>query len=264
MTECKKPAKDAYGTKEWATSNVNCYYGCSNDCRYCYAKKIALRFGRATADSWAKMVPNDDAIRHNYQQRKGRVMFPTTHDITPTSVGNCVRVLRKLLHNGNEVLVTTKPNPACIETLCNELATYRNRMQFRFTITSADNALLNFWEPGAPSLEDRMLGMHIAFADGFKTSVSIEPFLDRDPIPLIRIVRPLATESVWIGPMSQIQRKGLTPEEIPFYEAVRENYTNANLTRIYHAIEEIRRTSSDNDATIRLKFKMRKKLGLVA
>lgn len=26
-------------TKEWVDSNVNCYFGCSNNCRYCYAKK---------------------------------------------------------------------------------------------------------------------------------------------------------------------------------------------------------------------------------
>jgi DNA repair photolyase len=34
------------GTKEWADHNVNCIRGCSNDCRYCYAKIMAKRFGR--------------------------------------------------------------------------------------------------------------------------------------------------------------------------------------------------------------------------
>lgn len=41
-----KIQKITLGTKEWADSNVNCYLGCSNNCRYCYAKKMAIRFNR--------------------------------------------------------------------------------------------------------------------------------------------------------------------------------------------------------------------------
>ena len=39
-----KTHKITLGTKEWADSNVNCYFGCSNNCKYCYAKKMAIRF----------------------------------------------------------------------------------------------------------------------------------------------------------------------------------------------------------------------------
>lgn len=38
------------GTKEWASSNINLFYGCANNCMYCYAKKMALRFGRIKSE----------------------------------------------------------------------------------------------------------------------------------------------------------------------------------------------------------------------
>ena len=33
------------GTKEWAKENVNCVTGCSNNCRYCYARAMGTRVG---------------------------------------------------------------------------------------------------------------------------------------------------------------------------------------------------------------------------
>ena len=33
-----------FGTKEWAPYNFNFMNGCSNDCSYCYAKEMAVRF----------------------------------------------------------------------------------------------------------------------------------------------------------------------------------------------------------------------------
>ncbi len=41
--------KPPTGTQEWAASNVNIQDGCEHDCRYCYAKTMAIRFKRATA-----------------------------------------------------------------------------------------------------------------------------------------------------------------------------------------------------------------------
>lgn len=48
----KPNRKKTYGTREWATKTVNCCTGCSNDCQYCYAKGIAVRFKRLDANQW--------------------------------------------------------------------------------------------------------------------------------------------------------------------------------------------------------------------
>ena len=82
--------KLATGTKEWADSNVNLVNGCKNDCRYCYAKKMAIRFGRKTNATWKEMEVNQEAIKKSYKKRTGRIMFPSSHDITPEVLDPCI------------------------------------------------------------------------------------------------------------------------------------------------------------------------------
>ena len=36
------------GTQEWSVKTINCCTGCSHDCRYCYAKGMAVRFKQVT------------------------------------------------------------------------------------------------------------------------------------------------------------------------------------------------------------------------
>lgn len=194
------------GTKEWADTNVNCYYGCSNDCIYCYAKKMAIRFGRKTEENWKIMEPNWKAMEKGYGNRQGRIMFPTSHDITENSEENCFYVLQKLLKVGNEVLITTKPYLKAVKRICDELSRYKNQIQFRFTITSLNQWTLNEYEPSAPSFVERISALVYAAKSGYKTSISIEPFLDMNPIPLIIMVAPYATESIWLGKLNYMKR----------------------------------------------------------
>ena len=74
-------------------------------------------------------------------------MFPTSHDITPRFLDDCVTVLKKLLAAGNEVLIVSKPHLECVERLCRELAEHKDKIVFRFTIGAMDDKLLRFWEP---------------------------------------------------------------------------------------------------------------------
>ena len=67
------------GTREWASSNVNIQAGCEHDCRYCYAKAMAVRFGRATPGSWAQPVIDPKRAGKGYARRRGRIMFPSSH-----------------------------------------------------------------------------------------------------------------------------------------------------------------------------------------
>lgn len=191
------------GTKEWADWNHNIFLGCHNNCRYCYAKFMALRFGRIKSlDEWSKPILNKKAFFQPIRKRKGRGMFPTTHDITPQTFVHCGITLKRLLKAGNEVLITTKPNINLIKMLCRQIEPYKERAQFRFTITSINNSILKSWEVNAPNYQNRKTSLIYAFQEGFKTSVSIEPYLDSDPIPLIKELAPYCTESVWIGTMN--------------------------------------------------------------
>lgn len=237
----RKQRKITSGTREWADYNVNCVAGCYNNCRYCYAKVMAKRFGRATEETWKLMKVRHEAVSKNYKKKPGRMMFPSSHDITdePEIREACFKVLNTLLKNGNEVLITTKPRLRVIQKIIDKFSKCSDNIQFRFTITSIDDDLLRFWEPNAPSFAERMNSLKYAFFMDYKTSVSIEPFLDYDPEPLIRCVEPYCTESIWIGKMNYIQRNNLSSFEQPYYEKVRKNYSHARLKEIYWKLKEI-------------------------
>lgn len=230
------------GTREWADHNVNCVKGCWNDCRYCYAKLMAKRFGRCTNQTWKEMVLNRRVLEQDFGKFRGRVMFPSSHDIVdiPHVKGACFLVLNKLLTAGNEVLVTIKPSLTVTRDIIMTFAAFRSQMQFRFTITSLDNTLLTFWEPNAPRFEERLESLKYAYEADFKTSVSIEPFLDRNPRGLVDMVLPYVTESIWIGPMNYIPKNGISLEDEWQYAEIRSKYEVRHLKQIYEGMKDIR------------------------
>lgn len=191
--------KPAFGTKEWSDYNINVCSGCANRCAYCYSQSMAIRFGRKTQRTWEFEEINQIAVEKNYRKRDGVCMMPSSHDITPGTVEASIVVLKKLLDVGNEVLIVTKPRYDVIVRLCEELKEYKEQILFRFTIGSVDSSVLKFWEPGAPSFEERLLALEYAYQQGFKTSISMEPTLDLFPEKVIEKVYDYVTNDIWIG-----------------------------------------------------------------
>jgi DNA repair photolyase len=234
-----KKSKNPTGTKEWADHNVNCISGCLHNCRYCYAKIMANRFGRNSGKNWQKMSVRSDAVNKNYGKYRGRIMFPTSHDIVniPEIEEACFIVLEKLLQKKNDVLLTTKPNFKIIKKIDTNFSDFREFLQFRFTITSTDNDLLRFWEPNAPQYEERLQALKFAFNKNYKTSVSIEPFLDYNPRNLVEQISPYITESIWLGIMNYIPQKNISDDEISYYKSIRKNYSKQHLEEIVRELK---------------------------
>ena len=136
-------------------------------------------------------------------------------------------VLEKLLAAGNDVLIVSKPHLDCIRTICNAFGHYSDqfrvvrchdqpdmaddnrlfRIVFRFTIGAVNDRILKFWEPNAPTYEERKAALKYAFDAGFQTSVSAEPMLDAPNIDLlVSDLMPYITDSFWIGEMNHIGR----------------------------------------------------------
>jgi len=228
------------GTKEWADHNVNCIKGCSNNCRYCYAKIIAKRFGRCTEETWKDIEISRDVLNKTFKKYNGRVMFPSSHDIidTPEAKEACFTVIEKLLEAGNELLITTKPKLSITGDIIKRFHSFKLLIQFRFTITSMDNQLLSFWEPNAPPFEERLKSLKYAYEKGFKTSVSIEPFLDYTPQTLINILSPYITESIWLGPMNYIPKNGILNDDKQQYAEIRKKYEIDHLRDIYEDLKD--------------------------
>ncbi len=200
----KKPT----GTREWATTNINIARGCEHNCRYCYGKANALRFGRIknTAE-WQEMVIQREKVEKPYKKRRGTIMFPSTHDITPKILDASIIVLKKMLGSGNRVLIVSKPHLECIKRICTELAPYKKQILFRFTIGSCQNDILKFWEPNAPIFEERIDSLKYAFENGFATSVSCEPLLDKEALTLYSMLKPFITHSIWFGGLNKHEQR---------------------------------------------------------
>jgi len=198
---------DRFGTREWSNKTVNCCSGCSHDCVYCYAKAMAIRFGRMTAGKWKYEEIRKHDVYKNHRDYGGTVMFPSSHDITPTNLGACLSVIENLLEAGNDILIVSKPHISCVKAICRDFKSYNGQMIFRFTIGARDDNVLSFWEPGAPPYNERKSALKYAYDHGFETSVSVEPMLDSVHIDdLIENLLPFVSETMWIGKMNHIGR----------------------------------------------------------
>ncbi len=259
ITSEDKTREGLFGTKEWAGININIVKGCSHNCLYCYAKSNALRFKRLSAkniEQWEEEKILQEKVDKGYRKRKGIVMFPSSHDITPYNLDACITVLEKLLKAENEVLIVSKPHLKCIGPILNRFEQYKDQILFRFTITATDNDLLSFWEPGAPSYEERFQCLKIAWHREFKTSVSVEPMLDPEHIDdLITNVTPLVTETIWIG---LVQHLNLIKNDD---NAVKEAIEKIKMNQTANKIRSIYERCNDNPK-IRWKESIKKLLGL--
>lgn len=79
----------------------------------------------------------------------------------------------------------------------------------------------------------RLESLKYAFGKGYKTSISIEPFLS-DPVEFIDDLIPYVTESIWVGSMNYIKAKGISADEYPFYREIRNLIKPERLIKIYY------------------------------
>jgi DNA repair photolyase len=160
------------------------------------------RFGKCTAEEWADPVIDQKKVDKQYRKRKNQpIMFPSSHDITRRNRAECLIVLKKLIEAGNQVLIVSKPSVCCITLLCNFFKDYKDQIMFRFTIGSVNDDVLSFWEPNAPSFNERLNCLKYAYEHGYQTSVSCEPYLD-SPVFVYEDCKPYITDSFWIGKMN--------------------------------------------------------------
>ena len=159
--------KAVFGTKEWAQYTADCCKGCIHNCRYCYAKSEAIEYDKIQSSDWTKERIFWDKIQRIERKPPSRVMFPGHHDITPTNLPACAEAITRLLKAKHTLLVVSKPHADCIKTLCENFSNQRESISFRFTIGSMQNDILHYWEPYAPSLEERIQSLSIALQSGF-------------------------------------------------------------------------------------------------
>lgn len=190
---------EIFGTREWAEKNYNVITGCSHDCIYCYAKSNALRFKTTTVEDWK--IEKERKKKPSIG-KANRVMFPTTHDISPKNLEINLEGIAHVLNRGHEILIVSKPHLECIKAICDKFVAFKDKILFRFTIGSASNNVLAFWEPNAPDFMERIEALRHAFFCGFATSVSCEPMLDENIDLVVEAARAYVTDAIWLGKMN--------------------------------------------------------------
>lgn len=197
------------GTGEWSEHSENIQRGCANGCLYCFAGNNAHRFKLRARTEWDREELTKKAERTTYPLRKGVIMFPTAHDITPFNLEAFTRQARLMLGAGNKLLIVSKPRIDCISHLVEALAPHKSEVMFRFTIGTMDAGVAAFWEPGAPAPAERISALKLAFEAGYRTSISAEPLLGGYEVAkaVLNAVRPYVTDTLWIGKMNRIRTR---------------------------------------------------------
>jgi len=188
-----------FGTYEWAKDTLNFQTGCSNGCLYCYSRAMSIKYGQSDSNSWTNPTVRKHDLKKRIKKYDGRVMFPSSHDITPINLTESLDFIRKILTAGNEILIVSKPNLDCIKAICEQFKDYKGKILFRFTIGSVDDTVLKFWEPNAPNFKERFDSLKHAHKNGFQTSVSCEPMLDDNIDAVIKNILKYVTETIWLG-----------------------------------------------------------------
>ncbi len=208
----------------------------------CYARKMAvLRKEISTFSEWAERPRSKRNQKEEQKKYNGVIMVPTTHDIFPENFGDCKDLILNLLHAGNELLITSKPRLSCMPQLYDCLDDYKDKITFRFTIGCRNNQILKVWEPGAPSFEERLACLVMAFALGYKTSVSMEPMLDAENAPSDAMyLHPYCTGDIWIGKMNKIAERvgGVSRDEI---KRIEHGQRDESIRLIYNELKNVPR-----------------------
>ncbi len=227
------------GTAEWAEVNENICRGCVNNCLYCYAAANAKRFKFRDREEWHVEEFTKRAAMTSYPARKGVIMFPSAHDITPFNVGEYIRVATLMLEKGNRLLIVSKPRFECIEKLILAFEKYKDQILFRFTIGTIEDQVSSFWEPGAPLPVERITCLATAKDFGYRTSVSIEPMLEGvyEAGMVVAAVREHVTDTIWIGKMNKMRLRvdrGVT-ENSDAVSHLEKLQSDAEIMKLYEA-----------------------------
>lgn len=250
--------KQFTGTREWACKNFNVCMGCSNDCAYCYAKGMAIRFGRATSETWKHQIVLPAKLQDAGRGKPTRIMFPSTHDITPECLDICMDAMKRILSKGHEILVVTKPHYECICEICGRFPAFKKKILFRFTIGSTSDTVLKVWEPNAPSYYDRLSSLQEASLQDYQTSVSCEPMLDTHVEDIVQAVDHYVTDTIWIGLMNDMKQRlklnGASSEIHKLGEELTKQFSREMICDLYDRLKD--------NPKIRWKDSIKKMLGL--
>jgi hypothetical protein len=273
----------SFGTREWSDDTFNSHAGCPHGCLNCYARNLAW-----DKNFWYKGRYGKECVRREiwdkgWQRRPDGywIMYPSVHDIPEEISGDVTLVLRKLLDANINVLLVTKGVFASVRRILGEIPESLNwgqpHVRFRLSIPTLSEEEVAFWEPGAPSIRERMWALRLLFEAGGDVGVSSEPFYmprreSWEAEPIRGVVRETKerleyiSDTLWLGLMNHIPGAGaggartlrgrrLAALEAEKFEELERLYSDENILRLVrelHGEEKVRWKESIKKTLIRL------------
>ena len=161
---------------------INPYLGCLHGCVYCYARfmtrysKCKLQWGEFVD---AKINAHEILQRDMFGLKKGVISLSTVTDPyqePERKYSITRRILEYLAETGFTVSILTKSDLVFRDM--DTLKKYnRNNLEVGFSIASLDENLRKHFEPGAPSIRNRINALKQLYSEGVKTWVFIAPVL---------------------------------------------------------------------------------------
>jgi DNA repair photolyase len=159
---------------------VNSYIGCQHGCTYCYARFMRRFTGHK--EPWGEFVDvkinAPDLLKHEIDRRLlGRVWVSGVCDPYQPVEKTCEltrRCLEILVHYGWPITVQTK-SPLVLRDI--DLLRRSDKIEVGLSVTSADDEIRKLFEPGAPSIKERIRALEELHLAGLRTYAMIAPML---------------------------------------------------------------------------------------
>jgi len=158
---------------------VNPYTGCQHGCSYCYARFMKRFSGHS--EPWGEFVDVKvnaaDLLRQEIKKKKGRVWVSGVCDpYQPLEAKYRLtrRCIEILIGENWPVTVQTR-SPLVLRDI--GLLKMSNDMEVGMTVTTADDAVRQLFEPHAPSIKERIEALGELHSAGISTYGMIAPML---------------------------------------------------------------------------------------
>ncbi len=196
----------------YAKLAVNIYHECSHGCRYCYCPRCLRRTPRAFfnrepaprqgllailphhCEEWAKVTDERPPVHLSF------IGDPLPIGGDHTVANEVIHILHRFLF---PVQILSKSGVLEPDTL-KELNEHDS---YGITLTAIDPKAVEYWEPFAGPVGQRINAMGRAQEAGVKTWVSLEPVISlNDARGVLYALQGCSCDPVWIGPLNHLGR----------------------------------------------------------
>lgn len=169
---------------EYSRLSLNIYKGCVHGCRYCYVPDHTrtdpeMYYNNANPKKQVLSKIERDAKKLSAVNDVPDIHLSFMGDVyqpEEMELGLTREAIEILIQYGLPFTILTKGGTRAIRDF--DLLEKYDRASFGTTIVFSKQTDADYWEPGAPTLDDRIRAFQEARSRGIKTWISLEPVID--------------------------------------------------------------------------------------